>query len=279
LRVGGGFSLEQVVGKFRALRASVLRRRAATLSSVSQFDLEEMTRFNESVDQMLSESVTRYTQMVEVTLRTTDRNKDRFLATLSHELRNPLNAIALGIATLPRRGGVVKPDIAMMLARKTKHLKRLLDDLLGLSRIANDRITLNIECIDIRICITDAVTAVEDLMTHKEHEVKLAIPGEAVPVQADSTRITQIVANLLKNAAKYGPMRSTIEVCLTSGKETVEIRVRDNGRGIAAEDFEHLFEPFSASWTDKTPIECGRFYPPTVNPLASGLSSTPRSFP
>lgn len=106
------------MGKFRALRASVLRRRAATLSSVSQFDLEEMTRFNESVDQMLSESVTRYTQMVEVTLRTGDRNKDRFLATLSHELRNPLNAIALGIATLPRRGGVVKPDIAMMLARQ-----------------------------------------------------------------------------------------------------------------------------------------------------------------
>jgi signal transduction histidine kinase len=247
LRVESGFTLEQVVGEFRALRASVLHRRAATLPTLSKVDIDEMTRFNESIDQMLSESVARHTRMVEDALRTADRNKDRFLAMLSHELRNPLNAIALGIETLHRGRGSVKPDVAMMLTRQTRHLKRLLDDLLDLSRIANDRITLNIERIDVRVCITDALTAVDDLMTQKDHEVKLDLPGEAVAVEADPTRITQIIANLLKNAAKYSPMRSTIKVSVNNGKDTVEIRVRDNGRGIAADDIPHLFEPFSLS--------------------------------
>jgi signal transduction histidine kinase len=134
-----------------------------------------------------------------------------------------------------------------MLTRKTRNLKSLPDDVLDLSRIANDRITLNIERIDVRVCITDALTAVDDLMTQKEHEVKLDLPGEAVAVEADPTRITQIIANLLKNAAKYSPMRSTIKVSVNNGKDTVEIRVRDNGRGIAADDIPHLFEPFSLS--------------------------------
>lgn len=248
LRVGSGFTLEQVVAEFRALRAAVLRRRAATLPAVTQLDIDEMTRFNECIDQMLSESVARYTRMVEDALRAADRNKDRFLATLSHELRNPLNAIALGIATLPRGpADGAKPDIVAMLTRQTGHLKRLLDDLLDLSRIANDRMTLNIQRVDVRVCVEDALTAVADLMTQKEHDVKVDMPGEAVPVHVDATRITQIVTNLLRNAAKFSPMRSTIELWVTGGAESVEIRVRDNGRGIAAEELPLVFEPFSLS--------------------------------
>jgi signal transduction histidine kinase len=93
LRVAGNFTIEQIVGEFRALRASVLRMRAESLPTVTQADVQEMTRFNEAIDQTLSESVGRFAALAEETVRRESANKDRFLAILSHELRNPLNAI------------------------------------------------------------------------------------------------------------------------------------------------------------------------------------------
>lgn len=245
LRVNSGFTLEQVVGEFRALRASVLRLRAATLPSVEQLDIEEITRFNESIDQMLSESVARYTRLVEAALRTENTNKNRFLATLSHELRNPLAAITSSIGIM-ENGGNARQALEV-LNRQTRNLTRLLDDLLDIARISSDRLSLKMEPVDVRTCVTDAVAAVAAAIKQKQHHLNIAMSDVPVTMELDATRITQIVTNLLNNAAKYSPAQSTIEVSLTDGAEAVRIGVRDNGAGIAPDVLPVIFDPFAVS--------------------------------
>ncbi|MGE5522413.1 MAG: sensor histidine kinase [Rhodospirillaceae bacterium] len=243
LRVAGKFTIDQIVGEFRALRASVLRMRAESLPTITRADVEEMTRFDEAIDQMLSESVARFAMLAEETLRRESVNKDRFLAVLSHELRNPLNAITAVSAALDAGSGDNRV-LREILKRQMRHFKRLLDDLLDLSRIAMNRISLNIESVDVKTCIEDALTASKEAVERKADTVTFQSPNHPVVIEADCTRVTQMITNLVNNAAKYSPAGSRIEVTLRYDGHAAEICVKDNGRGITADEVPHLFEPF-----------------------------------
>ena len=173
--------------------------------------------------------------------------KDIFIATLSHELRNPLAPIVSAARILERSvppEGAARQAVAI-LERQSAHMRRLLDDLLDMSRIRRGGIALRREPVDLCRCTRDACDSVRDACEAKGQRMELACPGEGLVLTGDATRITQIVANLVGNACKYSPEGSWIAVrCECRGGEAC-ITVSDNGPGIGAERLATLFEAFS----------------------------------
>jgi signal transduction histidine kinase len=249
-RVVDGFTIDQVVAEFRALRASILHLRANQETPITRSEVMELTRFNECIDQMLSESVSRHTRLVSDVLRDANRQKDEFISTLSHELRNPLSSIRNCVQILGGNGSTdpsVATRVINMLARQTGHLERLLDDLLDVARISRNRVILKIEPHDIRLCVQDAVDANTGLIEKKGHAIKVDVPSAPVTIDVDCTRLAQVVSNLLNNAAKYSPAGSDIEVSLKRETHHAVIRVRDNGIGIDEHLLPHVFDAFYAN--------------------------------
>ena len=179
-------------------------------------------------------------------LREGDRRKDEFLATLAHELRNPLAPIrnALQILKMPRIDARMVEKSRDMMERQVHHLVRLVDDLLDVSRVMRGKIELRRERIELATVVARAVETVQPLLDVQGHELTVVLPKESIPLDADPVRLAQIVGNLLTNAAKYtepkGHIRLTAE---RNVKETV-LRVQDNGIGIAADILPRIFELF-----------------------------------
>ncbi|HET7402294.1 MAG TPA: HAMP domain-containing sensor histidine kinase [Usitatibacter sp.] len=175
------------------------------------------------------------------------RQKDLFLATLSHELRNPLAPIVSAGRILERTAGDdprARRAIAM-LERQAGHLTRLLDDLLDLSRVSGGRLELKSRPMDLRLCIRDAAETVRTAAQMKSQELRAESPPEAVMTLGDPTRITQIVGNLLDNAVKYCPAGSLIEATAEPAGKDVRVVVRDNGPGIDPNLLPDIFDAFS----------------------------------
>jgi signal transduction histidine kinase/CheY-like chemotaxis protein len=179
-------------------------------------------------------------------LREADRRKDDFLATLAHELRNPLAPIRTGVQILRRT--VDEPGaraILPMLERQLQHLTRLLDDLLDVSRITRGKISLRMECIDVRDCVNAAVESSRPHIEQMSHDFVLSLPNDAVWIDADAVRLAQIVSNLLNNAAKYTPCAGRIALKVSRRGDAVDISVRDNGIGIPRERLDSVFDMFA----------------------------------
>lgn len=179
-------------------------------------------------------------------LRDQDRRKDEFLATLAHELRNPLAPIRTGITLLsidPSAG--VRERVMPMMDRQLSALVRMVDDLLDVSRITHGKIALTLEVTDIRTAIQAAVESVQPLLTERDHCLELELPLTPLSVEADPTRLAQIIANLLNNAARYTSPggRITVRAGLDSAEAVLE--VEDNGTGIPASQLERIFELFA----------------------------------
>jgi hypothetical protein len=151
LRIIDGFTVDQVIGEFRALRASILRLWIKHRSADIQTDPTQITRFNESIDQMVSESVGRHGHL-ESQAREHSTRRDAFLATLSHELRGPLAAIVNGvnIVTVSAATHASLAPVAAMMSRQAQHLRRLLDDLLDFARISGNRLSISCGPTDLR---------------------------------------------------------------------------------------------------------------------------------
>jgi signal transduction histidine kinase len=245
LRIIDGFTVDQVIGEFRALRASILRLWIKHRSADIQADPTQITRFNESIDQMVSESVGRHGHL-ESQAREYSTGRDAFLATLSHELRGPLAAIVNGVHIVKITGatnGSLAP-VAAMMTRQAQHLRRLLDDLLDLARISRNRLSITCVPTDIRQCVQDAVDANCEGLTQGTHILKLDIPEAPLVGQIDCTRVVQVISILLNNAVKYSPAGSRIDVSLTRDAGYALISVRDEGIGIAAEMLSRIFDAF-----------------------------------
>ena len=244
LRAADGFTIDQVMGEFRASRASILRLR--TKEPATQSEVVEITRFNESIDQMLSELVARHTKIIADELRQASREKDEFISTLSHELRSPVGAIST-CSQILKGNGTNDPTVARVsdiLARQTGHLARLLDDLLDVARISRKRMLLKLDTTDIRTCVQDAVDANSQLVGQKGQAIGVDMPSQPVSMRADCTRLAQVISNLVNNAAKYSPTGSTIKVSLTLETDHAVIDVSDNGVGIEPGLLSHLFDAF-----------------------------------
>ena len=177
-------------------------------------------------------------------LHEADRRKDDFLATLAHELRNPLAPIRSGIEVLRLRGAR-RDTVLPMMERQVQHLTRLLDDLLDVSRITRGKVTLQVERTELGPAVQAAVEANRALIDRKGHDLKLSLPAEPVWLDADPVRLAQILSNLVNNAAKYTPPGGRIGVTVTQAGEEVEVVVSDSGIGIPAEHRGAIFDMFT----------------------------------
>ncbi len=188
-------------------------------------------------------------------LEEVDRRKNEFLATLGHELRNPLAAVATA-GRLLEASSRDAPSVmrhAAVISRQARNLRRLVDDLLDLSRINHGKIDLRLERIDLGAAIDGAILAIRPEADAKAQRVSFRLGAEALSVDADPTRLEQILSNLLRNAVKYTPPEGTITVAAeVEGPEAV-IRVGDTGMGISSELLPRIFEPFIQG----THSECG----------------------
>ena len=175
-----------------------------------------------------------------------DRRKDDFLAILGHELRNPLAPISNAIEVL-QRIGPQEPRLTKMrelIDRQVRHMARLVDDLLDVSRITQDKINLKRERLDLCTLVKRAVETQMPAIRARGHEVVVNVPGEPLNASGDAVRLAQVLGNLVNNAAKYTPDGGRIEVSLAGVDGRAQLSVRDNGIGIEAGYQEHVFELF-----------------------------------
>jgi signal transduction histidine kinase len=183
----------------------------------------------------------------EEALKDADRQKDEFLAMLAHELRNPLAPIRNAVS-LMRMKSFTDPQLQMsrdIIDRQLSQLTRLVDDLLDVSRITRGKITLSPEVIALDDLISRACETAEPLVQERGHVFRTEIADRTLRVHGDSTRLTQAIGNVLSNAAKYTARGGRITLSAQQQGAQVEIRVRDNGIGIAPEKLAHIFDLFT----------------------------------
>lgn len=178
-------------------------------------------------------------------LEQVDRQKNEFISVLSHELRNPLAPIKNSLIILDRAGGLNDRGrlAAGVIERQVNQLARLIDDLLDLTRISKGKIRLQEASIDLRDVV---LRTLEDLSTVlEEHAVSTTIPPGPVPVYGDTTRLSQVLANLLGNAAKFTPLGGRIDIRLGAEHGKAQLEVEDTGAGIEPQMLSRLFTPFA----------------------------------
>jgi PAS domain S-box-containing protein len=175
------------------------------------------------------------------------RQKDEFLAMLAHELRNPLAPMRTALELLQRFGEqrTVVERAHDVIGRQILHMARLLDDLLDVSRITTGRITLNREELDLRDLVGEAIYSTRGLIEARHHNLVAALPEHALLIRGDSTRLVQVLVNLLNNAAKYTDEGGTIRVAVTSEGAQAVVRVLDTGTGISPRLLPRIFDVFT----------------------------------
>jgi signal transduction histidine kinase/ActR/RegA family two-component response regulator len=224
-----------------AAAARESHRRASELNAALDVSRRELQSAYQRVE---TELVSR--REAEAKLRDADRRKDEFLAMLAHELRNPLAPI--GMAAKILRLGQTTPErvkqTCEIIDRQIRHMTSLLDDLLDVSRVTHGHVVLMQERLDMGAIVRDAVEQARPLVDARHHHLSLALPVQPAQVCGDSTRLVQIVTNLLNNATKYTPQGGVIELELTQDASTVQVFVRDNGIGIDAALLPHVFDLF-----------------------------------
>ncbi|HZR34850.1 MAG TPA: PAS domain S-box protein [Nevskia sp.] len=181
-------------------------------------------------------------KQAEAVRRESERRKDEFLAILSHELRNPLTPL-LTAAELMRRGKSA-PDpqwLSELIQRQVRHMGRLIDDLLDVSRLGAGKVILDRQRIDLAPVLQNAIEANRALIDKLGHELDCAVPPRAFFVHADPARLAQVFSNLLNNAAKYTDAGGRIAVTAERDGSSVAIRVRDSGIGVAADQLGSIF--------------------------------------
>ena len=178
-------------------------------------------------------------------LRTRDNLKDQFLATLAHELRNPLAPITSGLSLLEAKADPRSERTLAVMRRQVSHMVRLIDDLLDVSRITTGKLELKTERFALRSAIEAAVEAATPALNRGEHSLKVELPDGDSYVVGDQTRIAQVVSNLLNNAGKYTPKRGHVELAVRRDGAEIAITVRDDGVGIPEGRLEDVFEMFA----------------------------------
>ena len=179
-------------------------------------------------------------------LRDADRRKDEFLATLAHELRNPLSLVR-NVITLNRTPGTPESDPRWgqdIIERQISYLTRLTDDLFDVSRITREKLVLQKEPLNLAEVIDAAVESSRPLIEQRRHELTVTMSQHSVYVEADRVRLTQVFMNLLNNAAKYTATPGHIWLNVEQAGDMVVVRVKDTGIGIPPENLPHVFELF-----------------------------------
>ena len=185
-------------------------------------------------------------KLMEQALRDNDRRKDEFLATLAHELRNPLAPIrnSLQILKMPRVDAEMVQQTRDMMERQVHHLVRLVDDLLDVSRVMRGKIELRRESVELAAIIARAVETAKPLVEVQGHKLEISVPTESLLLDADPVRLAQVISNLLTNSAKYMEANGNIWLFARRDGNRAILTVRDTGIGIAPDMLPHIFELF-----------------------------------
>ncbi|HVL55201.1 MAG TPA: ATP-binding protein [Burkholderiaceae bacterium] len=222
--------LGYLVDAFNAMLAEVGRRSEALEAS------------NRSLQHEMQER-----RAAEDALRLADRRKDEFLATLAHELRNPLAPLrnALQILAVAGDDEAVAREARQMMERQLRQMVRLVDDLLDVSRITTGKLAIRREPAELQSIVRNAVEQVGPFVTARRHALSVQLPAEPVIVQADATRLAQVFSNLLHNAAKYTDPGGRIRLQAAVEESAVVVRVGDTGIGLSPEALSQIFEMFA----------------------------------
>jgi signal transduction histidine kinase len=236
----------------KPVNPTILRHKVAVFADLYRKTRElaavnaELAGMNEKLEVRVRER-TAELEKSEAALRAAAKQKDEFLAVLAHELRNPLAPMRTGLDLLLRYQPAPTPAVERTLAamnRQLHHMVRLIDDLLDVSRISRGLLELKRERIDLTNLIKSTVDGARPWFERRKQVVSLEIPGELY-AHADSTRVAQILTNLLHNAAKFTPEGGTIRVELARAGEHAALRVIDSGSGIRADQLDRVFDMFA----------------------------------
>jgi signal transduction histidine kinase len=242
-RAQSGFTVNQMVAEFRALRASVLRLWARQPGPTGEAEFEEMVRFNEAIDQAIAESLARFTQDI-------DHTKERFLAILGHDLRTPVGAIMMSAQFILESGELVEPYRGLVdrINKSSRRMNQMVADLLDFSRTRlGDTIPIARAQMDVTRMLHDVVA-----------EVGASYPDRTLDVEAtgdlrgvwDCARLTQAVTNLIGNAAQHGSDATPIRVTARGEADEVTIAVHNDGPAIPDELVGRIFQPMKRSRSD-----------------------------
>jgi signal transduction histidine kinase/CheY-like chemotaxis protein len=230
--------------------AAIVWNYGARMKALRQERERAFTELEQRVRERTHELASRNAELrlSEDRLREADRRKDEFLATLAHELRNPLAPIRSSVAVL-RSLSVSDDDrleAQLIIERQVTQMARLIDDLLDVSRITAGKLPLKKRYRDLSEIVNLAVDTVRPHLNAQQHRLTVSLPDEPITIDADEARLSQVFANLLHNACKYTEQRGEITLAAALVNDTeVEIAVRDNGIGIPAEFLPRLFQKFS----------------------------------
>jgi signal transduction histidine kinase len=236
LRHASGFTLLQLSSEFRAMRASVLKLWAADEPGKNAGSMDDMSRFNEGIDQALAESIVRYSERVE-------RSRDIFLGILGHDLRTPLNAVSLAGEMLshPAVPEGRRTELAAIIQRSSATMAQMITDLLEYTRSSlGDGVPVTPVAADVdRIC-REAIAEIR--MSHSEREFTFASSGELTGM-VDPARLKQLLWNLLNNACQHGAPHSPVNVAAAGDGAAIVLTVQNYGDTIPAEFLQTVFEP------------------------------------
>jgi signal transduction histidine kinase len=247
VRFAGGFDIGQMASEYRALRASVLKLWSSTDPAFDSEDIADMTRFNESIDQELAESVNFYTSKVA-------ESRELVIGILSHDLRSPLQAIVLSTELSLHMGQLNERQT--MLSKKvlecTHRMSALIDDLLDVTRA---RFGAGLPVVRVMMNMaTVAEQIVEEVrVVHPHRVIELSTSGPMVG-EWDKARIGQIFSNLLNNAMQYGSHRAPVRVGLKGDLEAVTLTVGNDGVPILAEKIKLIFDPLTRAVSDQDAV-------------------------
>jgi len=235
LRLADGFNIDQMVSEYRALRASVVKQWTVANPTLSTTDLDDMTRFNEAVDQAMAESVAEYTRMI-------NQSRDMFLGVLGHDLRNPIGAVLMAARRMTKIGtqydkqNVMAGQIAQTMERATS----ILDDLLELTRSAfGSEIPLRRMPLDVAVLGGQIVEEMRSLS--EERKIEISSRGDTTG-EWDEARLGQVFSNLIGNALQYGSADGVIAVEVVGESDCVLLSVRNDGDPIPADEQKSIFK-------------------------------------
>ena len=238
-RAGSGFTIDQMVAEFRALRASVIRLWTKQQGEVCTADLEDMTRFNEAIDQAIAESITRYTQDI-------GESKARFLAILGHDLRTPLGSIITStrfmLDTTQDTGDLREPYLTLItrVGSSARRMNQMVSDLLDFARTSfGDSIPIVRAKMDLDKMTRDVVAEVA--ASSPNCTVQVETSGE-LDGEWDCARLTQALTNLIGNAVQHGSEKAPIMVATRGMQEEVAISVHNQGSAIPKAQIDRIFD-------------------------------------
>lgn len=237
-RLTEGFTLPQMVSEYRALRATVIRRWSAEITAPGRAEIDELTRFNEAIDESLTNAIQHYAQRLE-------QLRELYIGALAHDLRNPLHGILMAAQAIAKRedSGASSARLAELIGQSGEHMQKLIQDLLDFTRTRLGRGLL----IDLQA--QDMAQLARQVTAQFQHgdepgRIQLELP-ETLRGVWDGDRIQQVLSNLLGNALKYATPNTPIRLRAQAQGEQVLVEVHNQGPAIPAAAQRHLFDPLT----------------------------------